>query len=84
MGLNIVSRKDHLMKDLYQNKIRERKILGFPQEKSPVKAYSNVFYWSHLVSDFGAVVPERPMIGFEILTYVLTGAYESINKDADQ
>lgn len=84
MGLNVVYRKDHLMNGLYQNKVREKKILGFPQEKSPVKAYSNIFYWSHMTSDFGAVVPERPMIGFEVLTYVLTGAYESMNKEADQ
>lgn len=84
MGLNVAHREDHLIKNLYQNKVRERKILGFPQEKSPVKAYSNVFYWSHMVSDFGAIVPERPLIGFEILTYVLTGAYESINREGDQ
>lgn len=84
MGLNVVNRKDHLVKDLYQNKVRERKILGFPQENSPMKAYSNIFYWAHMVSDFGAIVPERPMIGFEILTYVLCGAYETINKEADQ
>lgn len=84
MGLNIAYRKDHLIKNLYQNKVRERKILGFPQENSPVKAYSNVFYWSHVVSDFGAVIPEKPMIGFEVLNYVLTGAYESINREGDQ
>jgi quercetin 2,3-dioxygenase len=84
MGIKIVNRLDQLIKDAYQNKIRERKVLGFPQEKSPLKAYSSIFYWSHIVSDYGSIIPERPLLGFEILTYVLKGAYESVNKDANQ
>jgi redox-sensitive bicupin YhaK (pirin superfamily) len=84
MGIKIVNRLNHLIKDEHQNKIRERKVLGFPKENGPLKAYSSIFYWSHMVSEYGCIIPERPLIGFEILTYVLKGSYESINKEADQ
>jgi quercetin 2,3-dioxygenase len=69
-----------LTKETYNGGILERKVLGFPHEKSPVKPYSNIFYWSNLISDYGCVISEHPHIGFEIMTYVLKGGYETYHK----
>lgn len=84
MGTTIVLKKEHLVKKTYNGAIKESKILGFPQENGPVRSYSNIFYWSHLTSDFGSVITEHPIIGFEILTYVLKGAYEAYEKENDR
>lgn len=84
MVVRIVGRKDQLIKENYNGAVRERKVLGFPQEQSPMKPYSNIFYWSHLSSDFGCVITEHPLIGFEILTYVIKGSYETYDKSTDK
>ena len=84
MGTTIVLKKEHLVKKTYNGAIKESKVLGFPQENSPVKPYSNIFYWSNMASDFGSVITEHPIIGFEILTYVLKGAYETFDKESGQ
>lgn len=84
MGTTIVLKKEHLVKKTYNGAIKESKVLGFPQENSPVKPYSNIFYWTNLASDFGSVITEHPIIGFEILTYVLKGTYETFDKDKGQ
>ena len=80
MGTKIVFFKDQLTKETYNGGILERKVLGFPHEKSPVKPYSNIFYWSNLISDYGCIISEHPHIGFEIMTYVLKGGYETYDK----
>jgi quercetin 2,3-dioxygenase len=81
MVAKVILHKDQLFKESYGGAIKERKVLGFPQEKGPLDPYSNIFYWSHLNSDYGCVVPQHPHIGFEILTYVLKGSYETFLED---
>ena len=84
MTARIVWRREQLIKENYNGSVRERKIMGFPGEDSPIENYSNIFYWSHIVSDYGGIVSERPVIGFEIITYVLRGCYESYNPKTDR
>jgi redox-sensitive bicupin YhaK (pirin superfamily) len=84
MSVRVVWRKDQLIKENYNGSVRERKIIGFPGEKSPIPNYSNIFYWAHIVSDYGGIISERPVIGFEILTFVLRGCYESYNPKTDR
>jgi quercetin 2,3-dioxygenase len=83
MAVNIVWRKDQLVQVTNNGSIRERKILGYPMEDSPLKAYSSLFYWSHLVSEYGCTINDKPIIGFEIFTYVIRGVYESYHKAND-
>jgi quercetin 2,3-dioxygenase len=84
MGAKIVTSRDQLEKIAHGGGIREQKVVGFPQEKSPVEPYSSIFYWSHLTSDFGCVISEHPHIGFEIMNYVLSGRFETYNKEQDK
>jgi redox-sensitive bicupin YhaK (pirin superfamily) len=84
MSINIVWRKDQLVKETNNGAIRERKIIGFPLEKTPINAFSNLFYWSHSVSEFGCLLNEKPIIGFETFTYVIRGNYEVYNNDLER
>ena len=84
MATKIVFSKDQLTKDAYNGAIRERKVLGYPQENGPICPYSNVFYWSHVTSDYGYIIPEHSHIGFEILTYVLKGTFETFHKEQNR
>src|SRR5208283_1069712 len=80
MATHIILKKEQLVKTSKESSIHESKIIGFPKELSPLKPYSSIFYWSHMVSDFGSVLTEHPIIGFEILTYVVKGNYDSFDK----
>ncbi len=84
MATQIILKKEQLVKPSYSGSINESKIIGFPKEESPVKPYSSIFYWSQLTSDFGSVIAEHPIIGFEILTYVIQGTYNSFDKISDE
>lgn len=81
MVAKVVLHKDQLFKESFGGAIQEKKVLGFPQERSPLKPYSNIFYWSILSSDYGCSIPEHPHLGFEILTYVLKGSYETFQEE---
>lgn len=84
MATNIILKKEQLVKTSNGGSIHECKILGYPKEPTPLKPYSSVFYWSHMTSDFGSVLTEHPIIGFEILTYVIKGTYDSYDKIHDK
>jgi redox-sensitive bicupin YhaK (pirin superfamily) len=84
MPTTIILTRDQLLKETYNGAIRERKILGFPQERGPLQSYSSIFYWSYLTSDYGCMVTEHPHIGFEILTFVLKGGFDTYDKERDQ
>lgn len=84
MATRIILKKEQLAKASKGGSIKESKIIGFPKEFSPIKPYSSLFYWSHMVSDFGSVVAEHPIIGFEILTYIVKGTYDSYDKINDK
>ena len=84
MAVNIIFSKNQLLKDSYNGAIKERKVLGFQQENGPLQPYSNIFYWSHSISDFGCSIPEHTNIDFEIFTYGLKGTYETYCKERNQ
>ena len=84
MPTTIILTRDQLLKENYNGAIRERKILGFPQEKGPLQPYSSIFYWSYVMSDYGCMITEHPYIGFEILSYVLKGGFDTYDKERDQ
>ena len=84
MAVTIVKNKDQLVKESCNGGILERKTLGFPKEKGPLTRYSNIFYWSHLTSNYGCIIPEQAHIGFEIIHYVIKGSCEIFNKEQDK
>jgi quercetin 2,3-dioxygenase len=84
MPTKIILAREQLLKENYNGAIRERIILGFPHEKAPIQPYSSIFYWSYLASDYGCMVTEHPHIGFEILTFVLKGGFDTYDKERDQ
>lgn len=80
MATQIVLKKEQLVKTSNGGSIREHKILGYPKEIAPLEPYSSVFYWTNIASDYGSILPEHPVLGFEILTYVIKGKYDSFSK----
>lgn len=58
------------------NRILERKPLGFPQEMNKLEPYSTLFYWAYAWSELGGLIGEHPHRGFEIMTYVIEGEIE--------
>lgn len=79
MNVKVISRKEQVTKQMNEGAIREQKVLGFPQDRGKLKPYSNIFYWSHLKTDYGSVITEHPHLGFEIVIYVLKGSVEILD-----
>ena len=81
-------RVKHLRKDeqeiepLFNGAFTENKPIPFPN-RSGTSAYSNIFYWAHLVAHETAEFPLHPHEGFEIMTFVFKGAvehYDTVSK----
>ena len=53
--------------------IVENKPIGFPQDHSSVRPYSNLFYWAHAKGMTDSTIGLHPHQGFEILSFVLKG-----------
>ncbi len=53
--------------------ILENKPIGFPQDHSSVKPYSNLFYWAHARAVADSTIGLHPHQGFEICSFVLKG-----------
>ncbi len=53
--------------------IVENKPIGFPQEASPLRPYSNLFYWAHARAMRDSTIGLHPHRGFEICSFVLAG-----------
>ncbi len=76
-----MSRVKHLRKDeqqielLFGGAFTENKPIPFPS-RSATSAYSNLFYWAHLVAHETAEFPLHPHEGFEIMTFVFKGSLE--------
>ncbi|MDQ7043819.1 MAG: pirin family protein [Sulfurimonas sp.] len=76
-----MSKVKHLRKDqqqiepLFNGAFTENKPIGFPN-RSGTDAYSNIFYWAHLVAHETAEFPLHPHEGFEIMTFVFKGSVE--------
>lgn len=53
--------------------IVENKPIGFPQDGSEVRPYSNLFYWAHARAVKDSTIGLHPHQGFEICSFVLEG-----------
>lgn len=53
--------------------IVENKPIGFPQDHSSVRPYSNLFYWAHARAIEDSTIGLHPHQGFEICSFVLKG-----------
>lgn len=53
--------------------IVENKPIGFPQDHSSVRPYSNLFYWAHARAVTDSTIGLHPHKGFEICSFVLNG-----------
>jgi hypothetical protein len=53
--------------------IIENKPIGFPQDNSSVRPYSNLFYWAHAKGTTDSTIGLHPHQGFEICSFVLKG-----------
>jgi quercetin 2,3-dioxygenase len=79
MSVTIIPKQEQTTKLHNEGAIEEQKMLGFPQDNCALKPYSNIFYWSHVKTDYGSIVKEYPHIGFEIIIYVLKGKVEILD-----
>ena len=76
-----MSRVKHLRKNeqqielLFNGAFTENKPIAFPTRVG-TSAYSNLFYWAHLVAHETAEFPLHPHEGFEIMTFVFKGSVE--------
>ncbi len=76
-----MSKFKHLKKEqqqiekLFNGAFTENKPIAFPNHNS-TSAYSNLFYWAHLVAHETAEFPLHPHEGFEIMTFVFKGSVE--------
>lgn len=70
-----VRKNDQQIESLFNGAFTENKPIGFPG-RSGTNAYSNIFYWAHLVAHETAEFPLHPHEGFEIMTFVLKGSVE--------
>ncbi|HLP96009.1 MAG TPA: pirin family protein [Saprospiraceae bacterium] len=53
--------------------IVENKPIGFPQDHSSIRPYSNLFYWAHARAVTDSTIGLHPHQGFEICSFVLKG-----------
>lgn len=53
--------------------IVENKPIGFPQDHSSIRPYSNLFYWAHARAVVDSTIGLHPHQGFEICSFVLKG-----------
>ena len=83
-----MSKVKHLRKEeqqiepLFNGAFTENKPIGFPNFDGTT-AYSNIFYWAHLVAHETAEFPLHPHEGFEIITFVFKGSvehYDTVSK----
>jgi quercetin 2,3-dioxygenase len=51
--------------------IIENKPIGFPQDRSATRPYSNLFYWAHAKALTDSTIGLHPHQGFEICSFVL-------------
>ena len=63
------------LEPLFDGAFVENKPISFPQ-RGTTTAYSNLFYWAHLVAYETAEFPLHPHEGFEIMTFIFKGSLE--------
>lgn len=62
--------------------IVENKPIGFPQDKSSIRPYSNLFYWAHAKAMRDSTIGLHPHQGFEICSFVLKGQIKHYDTQA--
>jgi len=84
MSIRIVRHKDQANGSFNNGAILENKPIGFPQDGGDLRAYSNLFYWAHAYTSEGSTIGLHPHRGFEIMSYVLTGAIKHYDTKTDR
>ncbi len=73
MAITIIPKEKQGSGAFNGGEIVENKPIGFPQDHSTVRPYSNLFYWAHARAVKDSTIGLHPHQGFEICSFVLKG-----------
>jgi len=73
MSIRIIPKEQQGQGAFNGGEIVENKPIGFPQDHSSVRPYSNLFYWAHARAVTDSTIGLHPHQGFEICSFVLKG-----------
>lgn len=73
MSIHITSKEQQGYGAFNGGEIVENKPIGFPQDHSAIRPYSNLFYWAHARAVTESTIGLHPHQGFEICSFVLEG-----------
>lgn len=73
MSLRIIPKEQQGYGAFNGGEIVENKPIGFPQDHSSIRPYSNLFYWAHARAVKDSTIGLHPHQGFEICSFVLKG-----------
>ena len=73
MAITIIPKEKQGRGAFNGGEIVENKPIGFPQDHSSVRPYSNLFYWAHARAVTDSTIGLHPHQGFEICSFVLAG-----------
>lgn len=73
MPIRIIPKEQQGQGAFNGGEIVENKPIGFPQDHSSVRPYSNLFYWAHARAVTDSTIGLHPHQGFEICSFVLRG-----------
>ncbi|MBL7827518.1 MAG: pirin family protein [Saprospiraceae bacterium] len=73
MSIRIIPKENQGQGAFNGGEIIENKPIGFPQDRSSVRPYSNLFYWAHAKAVTDSTIGLHPHQGFEICSFVLKG-----------
>ena len=73
MSITIIPKEKQGYGAFNGGEIVENKPIGFPQDHSSIRPYSNLFYWAHARAVKDSTIGLHPHQGFEICSFVLKG-----------
>lgn len=73
MAVQIIPKEKQGQGAFNGGEIVENKPIGFPQDHSSIRPYSNLFYWAHARAVTDSTIGLHPHQGFEICSFVLAG-----------
>ena len=73
MPIRVIPKSQQGQGEFNGGQIVENKPIGFPQDHSTVRPYSNLFYWAHARAVTDSTIGLHPHKGFEICSFVLKG-----------
>jgi quercetin 2,3-dioxygenase len=73
MSIRIIPKEQQGYGAFNGGEIVENKPIGFPQDNSTIRPYSNLFYWAHARAVTDSTIGLHPHQGFEICSFVLKG-----------